>query len=453
MNADNLLRSAAPSHPRASACICGSNVVYSPLRVRSNWSLLSGASPVEALVGKAARSGMPALALTDECNLYGAVGFFEKAKERGIRPVLGCVLDGPEGEVVLLVRDETGYANLCELISARHLDERFSLASAIPEHQEGLFVLASDAPLLEVLAAKLGRGRLWCEVLRPTRSINAERRLLDTAKRFGLGVVASADVFFADAPDHELHEALVAMRTGCPLPSGPGATDRPTRSAQIGRVRCEAARTGYLRAPDEFARLFDDLPEAVHATREIAGACEFDLLARRPVFPKLAGDSASDLREQTLAGARERYGKLTSRVRSRLDEELGLIARLGFADYFLVVADIVRHARKLGTPVAGRGSGASSAVAYSLGITNVDPIRYHLPFARFLNEGRRDFPDLDIDFCWRLRDGVIDYVYRKHGDDHVAMIATYATMQPRLAFRESAKVLGLSNPVITKVAE
>ncbi|MHC4506470.1 MAG: PHP domain-containing protein, partial [Planctomycetota bacterium] len=135
MNADNLLRSAAPSHPRASACICGSNVVYSPLRVRSNWSLLSGASPVDALVGKAARSGMPAVALTDECNLYGAVGFFEKARECGVKPVLGCILDGPEGEVVLLVRDETGYATLCELISARHLDERFSLASAIPEHQ------------------------------------------------------------------------------------------------------------------------------------------------------------------------------------------------------------------------------------------------------------------------------------------------------------------------------
>jgi DNA-directed DNA polymerase III PolC len=152
-------------------------------------------------------------------------------------------------------------------------------------------------------------------------------------------------------------------------------------------------------------------------------------------------------------------------VGARLVRELDLIARLGFADYFLLVADIVRHARALGTPVAGRGSGASSLVAYCLGVTNVDPLRFNLPFERFLNEGRKDFPDLDIDFCWRLRDDVIDYVYRKHGDGapdasgridlgklHVAMIATYATLQPALAFREVAKVLGIPNPDITEIA-
>ena len=426
---------------------------YVPLRVRSYYSLLSGASSIDMLLEKAARSRIRTLALTDENNLYGAVAFFEKARERGVRPVLGCILDGPEGSVVLLVRDAAGYANLCELISGRHLNERFSLASAISEDQAGLFVLASDPRLVESLAARLDRGRLWVELVRPAASINTERRLLDTATRLGLGVVASADVFFADPPDHELHEALLAMRTGCPLSEA--------------RERAAPHEAGHLRTPEEFARLWGDLPGtwsgtggagrklpgAVRATREIADECEFDLLGRKPVFPELPGDSGARLRTDALAGARGRYGKLTSGVRSRLDHELGLIARLGFADYFLVVADIVRHARELGTPVAGRGSGASSAVAYSLGITNVDPIRYHLPFARFLNEGRRDFPDLDIDFCWRLRDGVIDYVYRKHGDDHVAMIATYATMQPRLAFRESAKVLGLSNPVITEIVK
>ncbi len=407
---------------------------YVPLRVRSNYSLLSGASSIDAMLDRASRTGICTLALTDENNLYGAVPFFRKARERGVRPILGAIVDDPEGQAVLLVRNATGYANLCRILSRRHLDGDFSFVRAVAAHQAGLYVLASDAALVTALAAHLDCGALWAEILRPAASVSAERRLIETAGRRGIGIVASCDVCMADEPDRDLHALLSAMREG---------------TVYAGE---HASRAGHLRSPGKFARLFRDLPEAVAATRVIADGCRFDLLAREPVFPRLPGDSAAKLRSAAASGARTRYGKLSGKVRARLDREFELIARLGFADYFLVVADIVRHARELGTPVAGRGSGASSLVAYALGITNVDPIRFHLPFERFLNEGRRDFPDLDIDFCWRLRDDVIDYVYRTYGGQHTAMVATYATMQPRLAFRESAKALGLSNQAITEVA-
>jgi len=409
-----------------------------PLRVRSYYSLLSGASSVGALIAKAARSGTEALALTDENNLYGAVEFSRKAREAGIRPILGAIIDGPEGEFVLLVRDAAGYANLCRIVTARHLDAEFSLVRTVAENQAGLCILASDAELLAALATSVDRASLRAEILRPARSVNAERQLVETARALGVRVVASCDVFFADDCDYEIHEALTAMK----------------RNALLEEVQAEAAgrREGRLRSPGEMARLFRELPGAVSATLDIAEACRFDILSRRPVFPRLPGDSASRLRAEALEGARSRYGTPPAEALARLERELDLIVRKGFADYFLVVADIVRHARSLGTPVAGRGSGASSLVAYCLGVTNVDPIRFRLPFERFLNKGRADFPDLDVDFCWRLRDDVISYVYRRYGDDHVAMVSTYATMQPRLAFREAAKALGLSNSCITEVA-
>jgi len=416
--------------------------MYVPLRARSNYSLLSGASSIDAVLDRAAALGIETLAITDEANLYGAVPFFEKARARGIRPVLGAIVDESEDEVVLLARDATGYANLCEIISLRRLDDGsasaiFSLEEALPPRQEGLFVLVRDAALLRELARDVKTERLRAEVVRPARDVNAERALLDAASSLGVRAVASAEMYFARDRDMELHEALSAMRLNTALENARSAVARHARA--------------HLRSPDEMRRLFFDMPQLVDETARVAGECDFDLLGLAPVFPRLGGDSAARLRADAYAGARSRYGQVTPPARERIDRELDLITRLGFPDYFLVVADIVRHARELGTPVAGRGSGASSVVAYALGITNVDPLRYDLPFERFLNEGRADFPDLDIDFCWRLRDSVIDYVYKKHGSNHVAMISTYATMRPRLAFREVAKTLGMSVEVTTEV--
>jgi len=390
---------------------------------------------LDSLLARAAGHGYGALALTDEGNLHGAVPFFEKAREAGLRPILGSLLDAPDGQAVVLVETAAGYANLCELITRRNLHQGFRLAAELPTRQTGLVVLTPSAALAGKLAGNLDRGRLWLELLRPAVSLKAEEEVLEAARRLDLGLVASCDVFLAAPEDFELHRALTAMHRNCLL-------------AEVG---VEERRSGFLRGPEAMARLFADRPGALRNSLELADRCRFDLLAREPVFPKLPGDSAARLEAEALAGAHARYGRPSAAARERLDRELALIRRMGFADYFLVVADIVRYARGLGTPVAGRGSGASSLAAYCLGITNVDPLAYGLPFERFLNEGRQDYPDLDIDFCWRLRDEVIAHVYRRHGADHVAMIATYATLQPRLALREAGKVLGLSNAVITRV--
>jgi DNA-directed DNA polymerase III PolC len=385
--------------------------------------------------------GIPALALTDENNLYGAVGFFKAAKEENIKPILGAIVTTKNEEVVLLVQNAIGYSSLCEIISRRNLEQDFCLSDSLPASQEGLLVTTEYLNLARALSGKIERERLFLELVRPGRSISHERQIMETAKSLGLRVLASSDIYFFSPEDFELHEILLAIG----------------RTELLDNVKEEAARhkENHLHSPQEMRKLFSDCPEALTNTLRIAEAIDFDLLARKPVFPKVQevdGKSAEQqLWEMTFSRARTRYAEITDAVRKRIQYELGLISKLGLADYFLVVSDIVDHARELGTPTAGRGSGASSTVSYCLGITNVDPLKYELPFERFLNEGRKDFPDLDIDFCWRLRDDVIDYVYKKYGDDHVAMVATYGTFQPRSAFRETAKVFGLSDPTITRV--
>ena len=402
---------------------------YVPIRVRSNFSLLSGASSIDALVEKASLFGMPALALTDTNNLYGAVYFFDKARRYGVRPVVGAIVNCAQGEVVLLARNSRGYANLCETITRRNFDPNFDLTNTVGEFQEGLFVLTADPALLEPLREKVDRERLMLEIIRPVEAREKTRSAISRARRLDVDIVASCDAYFAAPSDFYLHRILSAMRHNMP--------------AWKLDDRLLAPQNAHLRTPKEMRWLFKELPRALKMTLRIREECSFSFHDLPTTFPKVPGSSPMMLRARTQEGAQARYGKLTRDIIARIKHECRLIINLGFADYFLVVADIVNHARSLGTPVAGRGSGASSIVAYSLGITNVDPIRYKLPFARFLNRDRRDFPDLDIDFCWRLRDDIIDYVYRTYGHKHVAMISTYATLQPQLAFRETAKAFGI----------
>lgn len=402
---------------------------YIPIRVRSNFSLLSGASSIDALVEKASLFGMPALTLTDTNNLYGAVYFFDKARKYGVRPVIGAIVDCGQDEVVLLVRNAEGYANLCEIITKRNLDNNFRLVDVIAQHQEGLFVLTADTTLLGVLREKVDRGRLMLEIVRPVENRKKTKSAVALARRLDIDIVASCDAYFAAPSDFYVHRIVRAMRHNTPV----WKLDKNSF----------APRNAYLRTPKEMGWMFKGLEHAVKTTRRVREECSFSFHDLPTTFPKVPGSSLMMLKARTLEGAQTRYRKLTPEIIARIKHECRLIINLGFADYFLVVADIVNHARSLGTPVAGRGSGASSIVAYSLGITNVDPIRHKLPFARFLNRNRRDFPDLDIDFCWRLRDDIIDYVYRTYGHKHVAMIATYATLQPQLAFRETAKALGI----------
>ncbi len=455
-----------------------------PLRLRSSWSLLTGPTPPAAYLDRAAEWGLPALALTDRDALYGAVPFYVAARERGIRPILGAEITEPDGDAerdggardaavrgaprgdpprrttgstVAIALDIEGYRNLCRIVTRRRLgawppgapapgasapqpascpsaDPGFFLPRAAADAHAGLFFLSESPALLEALAgAGVPRDRLGVEIVRPGRPRRDESARLDAARRAGLAVVASTDVFFADAADHAVHRILVAARenaTVATLP--PGATASPERR---------------LRSPAEVAALFADIPEALDGVRDVVDRARLTLPLGKPILPKTplpSGETAfSHLFRLASEGIARRYpGGPTREVVSRLARELDVVARLGLLDYFLIVAAICRFARDEKIPMVGRGSGASSLIAYLLGVTSVDPFRYDLYFERFLHEERADLPDLDIDLSWRDRDRVIAHVYRTYGADKVAMISTHVVFQPRSAFREAARALG-----------
>ncbi|MHC4562470.1 MAG: DNA polymerase III subunit alpha [Planctomycetota bacterium] len=404
-----------------------------PLHVRSGHSLLRGPATPERLVSRAAELGHTALALTDVNSLAGITAFWKLAVDGGLQPLIGAELLVRGHSAVALITSEAGYANLCELITAIHTKEEINLAAL----SDGLAVIVEDCSLAEpLLASGLPAGQLYWGIDPACQSHMQLRRLTDAAERFGLAVVATGKALMADADEHRVARLLTAMRlqtTDAAVPDGA----LPPRRA-------------HLRSREELARQLVDWPEAVANNRRLVELCsEFKLLPRQPVFPAfecLDGlTPPAYLRQLCQKGIMWRYGDTQpDGVDARLQRELGLIESKGFCEYFLVVWDIVQYARTYGAPVAGRGSGASSLVAYLLGITNICPLECEVPFERFLNERREDFPDLDIDFCWRIRDDVINYAIRRWGEDHVAMVCTHGTFQDRSALRETAKAMGFS---------
>ncbi len=431
---------------------------FVPLRVRSHGSLLHGTAAPEALVQRARALGYDALALTDRDNLYLAVRFLQGARAEGLRALAGAEIAHPSGSALLLPLDRRGWAHLCELITRRQLDARFDLTAALAERHAGLHVIVESTGLA---AGLLGAGvpaaagddertpgarpgGLWLGV----RGLPVERtRLAERAagaRRLGVPLVATGDVVMLDARDHETHRVAVTAAAGELI-----ERMAPSAFARARGVARRARRVGAARARGVRRRR--------RARGRRAGAGE----QRRAsgALPARARDGHAHLparparrrreRRRATAPARARgrapaLGAVTSPGRWRASTtSWRMIERMGFTDYFLLVADIVGFARARGIPTVGRGSGASSIVAYALGITNVDPLRYGLYFERFLHPSRRDCPDLDIDLCWRRRDEVIEHVYRTYGADRVAMISTHSTLGARSAFRETAKALGV----------
>jgi DNA-directed DNA polymerase III PolC len=414
------------------------------LNVHSNYSLLSGAGRIEELLGRAREMGFDTLAITDTNGLYGAMLFLSKAREIGIKPILGAEIRCASGDAVCLARDRNGYANLCRVITARQLDENFSLADALVRHQEGLFILTPDLPLLRRLAGAIEGGRLFHEI----------RYFADPAQPpfEGAPPVATNNVHFVSPGGRDLHRLLTAIR----------------KNKLLSEVRPDelAPPDAWLKSADEMARRFSGSPfgrEAIANTRRIAEACDLQLETGKPIFPKffslkeippeLAGESPrTALRKLALRGMRERYPAPTPEVARRLDDELAVIDDLRFSEYFLIVWDIVNFALRKGIPIVGRGSAANSLAAYCLGITSADPLAHDLYFERFLNRSRTDCPDIDLDLCWRRRDEVLRYVYERHGADRVAMVSNHNTYQARSAFRDVARVFGLPIEEINRLS-
>src|SRR5262245_34720239 len=471
---------------------------FVPLRVRSHGSLLYGTASPEALIERALALGYRALALTDRDNLYLAIRFYQRARSEGLTPLLGAELTAPDSPkhgarhaALLLALDRRGYANLCRLLTLRHLDATFDPVAALGELWRGLHVIVESPGLAaSLLAAGVpaargvagphagagheGAGGLWLGV----RGLAAERIRLGervaAARRLGVPLVATGDCVMLAPAEHPAHRAAVAAAAGELIERlAPAAT---------------CAREAWLAAPAEWVRRVraacggggvpEAADEALANNAALAERCRLTLELGTPIFPHAPvpeGESGPGyllrLGRAGIArryggadgngtngangwyGAHARVGGAAARALTRLNQELEIIQQLGFTDYFLLVADIVEFARRSGIPTVGRGSGAGSIVAYALGITNVDPLRYGLYFERFLHPARRDCPDLDIDLCWQRRDEVIEHVYDTYGAGQVAMISTHATLGARSAFRETAKALGVANARVNALAK
>jgi error-prone DNA polymerase len=439
---------------------------YVELHAHSNFSLLDGAAFPERLVLAARDAGMASLALTDHDGLYGAPRFFKAARKAGIKPIIGAELTLEGGfHITLLVKNRTGYANLSRAITRSHLsgtkgNPRVSL-SALAPYCEGLICLTGckkgEVPALLLQGKKgeaLEAAQRYRDLFGPHLYIELQhhlhpedtrlcRQLAEVARVIGAGLVACNNVHYPKRDEVCLHDVLVCIKNRVTLDN----------SAPFRRANSEY----YLKNGEEMRMLSPALPpEAMERTAAIAEACTFDLDFSSYSFPEFdlpPGTTASAcLKRLSLEAARRRYGAvLPEEVSRRLLHELALIEGKGLCGYFLIVREIVEFARKNGISAQGRGSGASSLVAYLLGITPVDPMEHKLFVGRFLNEFA--VPDIDIDIATHRREEVLRHVYDKYGEEHTAMVCTYVTFQGRNAVREVGKVLGVPAPLLDRMAK
>lgn len=408
--------------------------MFAHLHVHSNYSFCRGASKIEALVDAALDRGMSALALTDINGVYGLVWFLQYAGERGLRPIAGSELRTKTERAVLLARNRDGYETLCRIISRRCQEADFCLSKALIEDRENLVVLSDQIPLLRALGRQNGTSDVYVELNDP----KSEPLLLEFSRASGIPPAATNDVYFVDPTDFPLHRLLRAIDL----------------NTSLSRIPPEelVSEDHWLKPEETMARRYPHLAKALENTQRIAEKCSTPEVGKL-VFPSfdIPGglDAFEYLKEECYRGAERRYGELSDSVRKRLEHELKIIRDKGFATYFLTVRDIVRQSAR----TCGRGSAAASLVSYCLGITHVEPITHNLFFERFLNEGRTDPPDIDIDFPWDERDGVFDYVFRKYGADRAAMISNHVGFRARAAVREVAKVYGIPEQEIKAVTE
>ncbi|HUL75928.1 MAG TPA: DNA polymerase III subunit alpha, partial [Vicinamibacteria bacterium] len=463
------------------------------LHLHTEYSLLDGACRLDELVEEGARLGMKAMAITDHGNMFGAVAFHDTCREEGLRPILGCevyVAPGSRFErqaqsasdaydhLTLLAASDAGYHNLVKLVSAGYLEGFYHRPridkDLLAKHSEGLVGLsgclsgeiaghilagAEDAALESVglFTEILGRDRFYLEVME--HGLPDQRRvnqgLLRLRQRTGRKLVATNDAHYLHRDDHQAHDVLLCIGSG-------------KKVGDVDRLRFDTNQF-YLRSAEEMAALFPDHPEALRSTVEIAEMCDFELegVSTLPAFDVPPGFTIESYFEKvTRDGFAERRRALeplaaAGRLRhplpdyeARLEKEIGVIQRVGFSGYFLIVWDFIRYARERAIPVGpGRGSAAGSLVAFSLRITDIDPIENGLIFERFLNPERISPPDIDIDFCEARRGEVIEYVTRKYGRDNVAQIITFGTMKAKAVVRDVGRVMDMSYADVDRIAK
>ncbi len=452
---------------------------FVPLRVFSAYTMLEGAIDPKAIAKHAKRLGFPAIALCDRNGLYGAMEFSAACKDAGVQPIIGAFLcvkrpDRPEAVpnaydwLALLAQDEAGYANLCTLVSAAHLDRPLEeqphvCFEQLADHSDGLIVLTGggEGALVKhfaegqpdaawAYADRLGqafKGRVYVELSRRLEANEgaAEAELIELAFRMEFPLVATNPVSYAEADFHDAHDAMLCI----------------SNSAYVETEdRVRSSPDAWLKPAKDMKLLFSDLPEALANTLVVAQRCAVMAPKRDPILPSLGdlAQEAEQLRTDARAGLADRLAKLGDVDReayaARLEFELDVIISMGFPGYFLIVADFIKWAKSQGIPVGpGRGSGAGSVVAWSLTITDLDPLALSLLFERFLNPERVSMPDFDIDFCETRREEVIRYVQTKYGSDHVAQIITFGRMKARAVLKDTGRVLQMSYGQVDRLAK
>ncbi len=456
---------------------------FTHLHVHTEYSLLDGSSKIKELPARAKELGMDSLAITDHGVMYGVIDFYRACKAVGIKPIIGCEVYVAPGSrfdkeatgqgddryyhLVLLAENNTGYSNLMKIVS-KGFTEGFYYKprvdyEVLEKYHEGIIALsaclagevARDITRNNYEEARkaalhyqeiFGKDNFFLELqdhgIPAQRLVNQE--LMRMSRETGIELVCTNDIHYTYAEDAEAHDLLLCLQTGKKV------TDED-------RMRYEGGQY-YCKSPEEMAELFPYAPQALENTYKIAQRCEVEIEFGKTKLPKYevpeGYDSWTYLLHLCNEGLVKRYGDEAEKHRERLDYELGVIKRMGYVDYFLIVWDFINYAKQNGIAVGpGRGSGAGSIVAYSLAITDIDPIRYNLLFERFLNPERVSMPDIDVDFCFERRQEVIDYVVRKYGKDKVVQIVTFGTLAAKAVIRDVGRVLDMPYADVDRVAK
>ena len=455
---------------------------FTHLHLHTEYSLLDGACRLDSVLDRAIELGQKSIAITDHGVMYGAVDFYKKAKAKGIKPIIGCevyvaartrfdkvhALDSERYHLVLLCKNAQGYQNLIAMLSKAWTEGFYTKPridkQLLEEYHEGLIALSAclageipraltagdyDRAKEQALwySSIFGEGNFYLELqnhgIREQKVI--EPQLIKLSKETGIPLVATNDTHYVNKEDSKIQQVLICIATNTTIGQGNG-------------LEFESDEF-YLKSEEEMRELFSHIPEAVDNTQIIAEQCDYDFEFGNTKLPHFEVPDGRDhfewFREQCYNGLYKNYGENPPKEYiERLEYELGVINKMGYVDYYLIVHDFIRHAKERGIPVGpGRGSGAGSIAAYCIGITGIDPMKYSLLFERFLNPERVSMPDFDVDFCYERRGEVIDYVVNKYGADHVAQIVTFGTLAARAAIRDVGRAMGIPYNVVDSVSK
>ena len=452
------------------------------LHVHSEFSLLDGANKVKELPLRAKELGMDAIAITDHGVMFGVVDFYKACKNAGVKPIIGCEvyvaprsrfdkepgIDNKYSHLILLAKNETGYKNLSHLVSMGFTDgfyykPRIDL-ELLEQYHEGLICLSAclagsvNKAILKDDMEEAKKVALWHKNLfgedyylevQPNglpEQVKVNQKLIELSRELDIPLVATNDAHYLKKEDAYNHEVLLCIQTGKKMSD----TDRMRMGAE----------EFYVKSPEEMLDYFKNIPEALENTVKIAEKCNFDFEFGNTKLPNYDVPPEFKTHEEYFEklcydGIKKRYGENPSKeVMDRVEYELSVIEKMGYVDYYLIVWDFINYAKSQNISVGpGRGSGAGSIIAYAVGITDIDPIKYNLLFERFLNPERISMPDFDVDFCYERRPEVIDYVCRKYGRDHVSQIITFGTMAARMVIRDVGRALDIPYAEVDKLAK